>query len=168
VIGVARTFDQTDLYLQDLVAGSAPVAVAKDLPATFDGEVVRGRLYLRTNLDAPTYRLYLVDPERPAQEDWREIVPPRDDAVLDSVRVTGSALALSYLERASSRLRLADLHGGGVREILLPAIGSLFGLTGEWDGEELFYGFTSYTVPPTVYRLDLRGGTRVWWRRFAA
>jgi prolyl oligopeptidase len=168
VIGVARTFDQTDLYLQDLVAGSAPVAVAKDLPATFDGEVVRGRLYLRTNLDAPTYRLYLVDPERPAREDWREIVPPRDDAVLDSVRVTGSALALSYLERASSRLRLADLHGGGVREILLPAIGSLFGLTGEWDGEELFYGFTSYTVPPTVYRLDLRGGTRVWWRRFAA
>ena len=168
VIGVARTFDQTDLYLQDRVAGTPPVPVAKDLPATFDGEVVRGRLYLRTNLDAPTYRLYLVDPEQPARAGWREIVPPRADAVLDGFKVAGSALALSYLERASSRLRLADLDGNEVRDVALPTIGSLFGLTGEWDGAEVFYGFTSYTVPPTVYRLELPAGTSTLWRRVAA
>jgi len=168
VIGVARTFDQTDLYLQDLVAGTPPVPVAKDVPATFDGEVVRGRLYLRTNLDAPTYRLYLVDPERPAREGWREIVPPRTDAVLDGFRITGSTLALSYLKRAASRLRLADLEGNGVREVALPTIGSLFGLSGEWDGDELYYGFTSYTVPPTVYRLALPAGTTELWRRVDA
>ena len=168
VIGVARTFDQTDLYLQDLVARTPPVPVAKDVPATFDGEVVRGRLYLRTNLDAPTYRLYLVDPERPAREGWREIVPPRTDAVLDGFRITGSTLALSYLERAASRLRLADLEGNGVREVALPTIGSLFGLSGEWDGDELYYGFTSYTVPPTVYRLALPAGTTELWRRVDA
>jgi prolyl oligopeptidase len=168
VIGVARTFDQTDLYLQDLVAGSPPVPVAKDVPATFDGEVVRGRLYLRTNLDAPTYRLYVVEPERPAREGWREIVPPRADAVLDGFRITGSTLALSYLERAASRLRLADLEGNGVREVALPTIGSLFGLSGEWDGDELYYGFTSYTVPPTVYRLALPAGTTELWRRVDA
>ena len=168
VIGVARTFDQTDLYLQDLAAGTAPVAVAKDLPATFDGVVVRGRLYLRTNLDAPTYRLYLVDPERPARDGWREIILPQPDAVLESVRVTGSALALSYLERASSRLRVTDLDGGEMREVPLPTIGSLFGVSGEWDGDELFYGFTSYTVPPTVFRLDLRAGANELWRRVEA
>jgi prolyl oligopeptidase len=168
VIGVARTFDQTDLYLQDLVAGSPPVPVAKDVPATFDGEVVRGRLYLRTNLDAPTYRLYVVEPERPAREGWREIVPPRADAVLDGFRITGSTLALSYLERAASRLRLADLEGNGVCEVALPTIGSLFGLSGEWDGDELYYGFTSYTVPPTVYRLALPAGTTELWRRVDA
>ena len=168
VIGVARTFDQTDLYLQDLVARTPPVPVAKDVPATFDGEVVRGRLYLRTNLDAPTYRLYLVDPERPAREGWREIVPPRTDAVLDGFRITGSTLALSYLKRAASRLRLADLEGNGVREVALPTIGSLFGLSGEWDGDELYYGFTSYTVPPTVYRLALPAGTTELWRRVDA
>ncbi len=168
VIGVARTFDQTDLYLQDLVAGTPPVPVAQDLPATFDGEVIRGRLYLRTNLDAPTYRLYLVDPERPAREGWREIVPPRADAVLDGFRVTASTLALSYLERAASRLRLADLEGNGAREVALPTIGSLFGLSGEWDGDEMFYGFTSYTVPPTVYRLELPAGTSELWRRVDA
>ena len=75
LIGVARTFDQTDLYLQDRHAGAQPVAVARDLPATFEGEIAHGRLFLRTNLDAPTYRLYVVDPEQPAREGWREIDP---------------------------------------------------------------------------------------------
>jgi prolyl oligopeptidase len=149
IIGVARTFDQTDLYLLDRVAGGEPVPVAKDLPASFDGEVAHGRLFLRTNLDAPTYRLYVVDPARPSRDRWREIVAPRADAVLESVTVTGRGLALGYLERASSRLRLTDLEGGDARDVHLPTLGSMFGTGAEWDGRELFYGFSSYTVPPS-------------------
>jgi prolyl oligopeptidase len=164
VIGVARTFDQTDLYLQDRRSGAPPVAVAKDLPASFEGEVAHGQLFMRTNLEAPTYRLYAVDPERPAREHWREIVPPRADAVLEGVRISARHLALSYLERASSRLRLADHGGGGLREVALPTIGSLFGAGTEWDGNELFYGFSSYTVPPGVHRVDLETGAAELWR----
>jgi prolyl oligopeptidase len=172
LVSVARTFDQTDLYLGDRNAGEpmAPplVAVAENLPASFDGEVAHGRLFLRTNLDAPTYRLYEVDPEHPARGHWREIVPARPGAVLEGVRVVGDELALSYLERASSRLRLADLDGGLRREVELPTLGSLFGLGGEWDGHELFFGFSSYTVPPTVYRIDLVTGEQTLWRRVEA
>jgi prolyl oligopeptidase len=163
VIGVARTFDQTDLYLMDRRGAAPPVPVAKDLPASFEGEVAHGRLFMRTNLDAPTYRLYVVDPERPQQERWREIVPPRADAVLEGVRVTARHLALSYLERASSRLRLTDHQGAGLRELTLPTLGSLFGTGVEWDGNELFYGFSSYTVPPSVYRVDLASGSEELW-----
>ncbi|HYC31631.1 MAG TPA: prolyl oligopeptidase family serine peptidase, partial [Gemmatimonadales bacterium] len=168
LIGVARTFDQTDLYLLDRAGTGEPLAVAKDLPASFDGEVAHGRLFLRTNLDAPTYRLYAVDPERPAREGWREIVPPRADAVLESVTVAATTLALGYLERASSRLRLAGLDGESVREVPLPTLGSLFGTGAEWDGGELFYGFSSYTVPPSVYRIDLERGRTELWRRVEA
>ncbi|MBA3259192.1 MAG: S9 family peptidase [Gemmatimonadales bacterium] len=168
LIGVARTFDQTDLYLQDLASGSAPVAVARDLPATFDGEIAHGRLFLRTNLDAPTYRIYVVDPARPARELWHEIVPPREDAVLEGMRVAGNRLALSYLEHASSRLRLSDLEGRQPREVHLPGLGSLFGTGAEWNGRELFFGFSSYAVPPSVYRIDLDGGGQTLWQRVEA
>jgi prolyl oligopeptidase len=167
-IGVARTFDQTDLYLQDLERGGPPVPVAKDLPATFDGEIAHGRLFLRTNLDAPTYRIYVVEPERPERDRWRELVPSRPDAVLDGMRVTRRHLALSYLERASSRLRLADHEGHPLREVELPTLGSLFGIGAEWDGEELFYGFSSYTVPPSIYRIDLGSGEQRLWQRVEA
>jgi prolyl oligopeptidase len=173
LIGVARTFDQTDLYLGDRrAAAGAPapplVAVAENLPASFDGEIVHGRLFLRTNLDAPTYRLYEVDPEHPKRGHWRELVPPRPDAVLEGMRVVGDWLALSYLEHASSRLRLADLDGGLRREVALPTLGSLFGLGGEWDGHELFFGFSSYTVPPSIYRIDLVTDEQTLWRRVEA
>jgi prolyl oligopeptidase len=173
IISVARTFDQTDLYLGDRNAagwGPAPslVPVAENLPFSFDGEIVRGRLYLRTNLDAPTYRMYEVNPEHPQRGHWRELVPPRADAVLDGARVVGDRLVLSYLERASSRLRLADLVGGLRHDVALPTLGSLFGIGAEWDGHELFYGFSSYTVPPSVYRIDLAADRQTLWRRVEA
>ena len=120
--------------------------------------MAHGRLYLRTNLDAPTYRLYVVDPEQPPRERWREIVPPRPDAVLEGVARHRRHLALSYLERAASRLRLADHDGPAGARSTLPTLGSLFGVGAEWDGDELFYGFSSYTVPPSVYRIDLPTG----------
>jgi prolyl oligopeptidase len=168
LIEVARTFDQTDLYLRDLATSGPLVPVAENLPALFQGEVAHGRLFIRTNLDAPTYRLFTADPEHPEQEAWREIVEPRADAVLESATVTLHRLALAYLERASARLRITDLEGRTAEEVTLPALGSLFGIGAEWDGQELFYGFSSYTVPPSVYRIDLRTGRSTLWKRVEA
>ena len=165
LIGVARTFDQTDLYIRDLASDGPLIPIAENLPASFEGEIAHGRLFLRTNLDAPTYRLYQVDPEHPERSAWREIVPPRPDAVLDSATVAGDRLALAYLEQASSRLRLTDLEGRSVQEVSLPALGSLFGVGAEWNGRELFYGFSSYTIPPSVYRIDLVTGVSSLWKR---
>jgi len=168
VVSVARTFDQTDLYIQDLSSGAEMVPVARDLPASFDGEIAHGRLFMRTNLDAPTYRLYVVDPEHVSRSEWREIVPPRDNAVLETVAIARNRLALGYLERASSRLRLTDHDGGSIQEVVLPTLGSLFGVAAEWDGNEVFYGYSSYTLPPSVYRIDLSSGTSSLWKRVEA
>ena len=168
LISVARTFDETDLYIRDLATDGPLRVVAENLAASFDGQVAHGQLFIRTNLDAPTYRLYAARPEQPDRNRWREIVPPAEEAVLENVTVAANRLALSYLEQAASRLRLTDLEGRLAQEIELPALGSLFGVTAEWDGEELFYGFSSYTVPPSVYRLDFGGGASGLWRRVDA
>ncbi|MEP6572083.1 MAG: prolyl oligopeptidase family serine peptidase [Gemmatimonadota bacterium] len=165
VIGVARTFDQTDLYLQDRLTKGPLVPVAKDLPATFDAQIDGNQLYIRTNLEASNYRLFVADVRNPSREHWREIIPTRADAVFDGFMLLKDRLALSYLERASSRLRLADREGNLLNEIELPAIGSLFGWGGEFDGDELFFGFSSFTVPPSIYRLDVRTGDRELWQR---
>ncbi|HEU4648559.1 MAG TPA: prolyl oligopeptidase family serine peptidase [Gemmatimonadales bacterium] len=168
LLSVSRTFDQNDLWIQDLATGTDPVAIAKDLPAIFDAEVVEGTVYVRTNLHAPTYGLYALDATRPELASARTLVAPRTDAVLDGATVVGRHLALTYLERATSRLELAARDGTSVRGVALPGLGSIFGIGAEWDGEELFYGFTSYTVPPSVYRIDLRTGAETLWRRVEA
>ena len=137
VIGVARTFDQTDLYLQDLPAGTPPVPVAQDLPASFDGEVVHGRLFLRTNLDAPTYRLYRGRSGAARRESAGGRSFRREPTPCSRVlRIAGDRLALSYLERASraSAWPISRADGAAGRG---PAHArqSLFGLAGEWDGQ---------------------------------
>lgn len=168
IVTVARTFDQTDLYLQERAGGGPLVPVVQNLPFSFDGQVVGDRLYIRTNLEAPNYRLLVTDPRSPGQAGWHELVATRADAVLDGVMITRARLVLSYLERATSRLQLAELDGTNRAELELPTIGSVFGWGAEPDGMELFYGFSSYTVPPSVYRVDLGTGVTTLWRRVEA
>ena len=104
--------------------GSALVAVAENLPATFDGEIAHGRLFLRTNLDAPTYRLYVVDPERPARERTGARSCRRDRMrCWKASRCTADRLALE-LPRAG--LLPAPAHrprGRHRREVALPTLG---------------------------------------------
>jgi prolyl oligopeptidase len=69
------------------------------------------------------------------------------------------------MERAASRLRLTDLEGKSQQEVPLPTLGSLTGTGAEWDGRELFYGFSSFTVPPSVYRIDLESRTTTLWQQ---
>lgn len=168
LITVARTFDQTDLYLADREGDGTLVPVVENLPALFEGQVVRGRLYIRTDIEAPTYGLYEADPLSPSRDHWRTLAAPRPDAVLEGVVVARDRIALSYLERATSRLMIAALDGSALHEIALPGVGSTFGLAAEPDGEELFYGFSSFAVAPSVYRIALAAETQILWRRVEA
>jgi prolyl oligopeptidase len=63
---------------------------------------------------------------------------------------------------------VTDHDGRNPRQVRLPTLGSLFGMGAEWDGHELFYGFSSYTVPPGVYRMDLDTGASELWRQVEA
>jgi prolyl oligopeptidase len=82
--------------------------------------------------------------------------------------MVGGHLVCDILHRASSRLRLHALDGRLVQEVPLPALGTLAGWGGEWDGDALYYGFVSFTVAPTVYRFDFGTGESSLWQRVEA
>jgi prolyl oligopeptidase len=151
-----------DRPLSPVPPGTGLVPVVTGIEALFIPEVQNDRLYLRTNHEAPNYRIFAVDPENPAREKWREVVPEGPD-VIDGHDVVGGHLICDVLHRASSRLRLHALDGRLVREVPLPTLGTLTGWGGEWDGDALYYGFASFTVAPTVYRYDFRGEASVPW-----
>ncbi|HZU75938.1 MAG TPA: prolyl oligopeptidase family serine peptidase [Dehalococcoidia bacterium] len=161
---VSLGWDQADVYLRSLAAPDAGwVTVAEDVPALFWGEVYRDTLYLFTNENAPHYKVVAVPAAAPERENWREVAPERPDAVLTGGGIVGGRLALDYLVNASSRLELRGLDGAPLGEAALPALGSLAGISGEPDGDELFYGYTSFTTPMTVYRMEFAAGTTGEW-----
>ena len=128
-ISVSLGWTRTDVYLQDLASGGPLVTVVEGEDATFGVDLRNDRLFLHTNLGARRFRLLAVSPERPARENWREILPEGDD-VLEGAGVVGTRLLALRLRDASSRLVLHDLEGAVLREIALPALGTVAGLTG--------------------------------------
>ncbi len=122
------------------------------------------RFYVRTNQGAPRYRVFRVDPKKPGRKHWAEIIPEGPD-VLDGVAAVGPKLAVTYMHQAASRLRLFDADGKNEQEVPLPTLGTLAGLGAQWDGDEILYGFQSFTVAPTVYRYGFKSGKPELWQQ---
>jgi prolyl oligopeptidase len=121
-------------------------------------EVVDGKVLVHTNEDAPNFRVVLVDPKNPAKDNWQTIIPEKPD-VLSGAGTAGGYLFCNYLKDANSKIFQHKLDGSLIREIGLPALGSAGGFGGKRDEKTLFYGFTSFTYPPTIYKFDPATGT---------
>jgi prolyl oligopeptidase len=147
---------KSEVFIKDrLKPDSAFVPLVEKVPAVFDMTVRNDRLYVHTNENAPRYCLFQVDPLKPQRSNWVEVIPEGDD-VLEHVASISDTLAALYMHQASSRLRLFDRNGRPLQELKLPALGTVAGLGGEWDGRELLFGFQSVMAAPSVYRMDLQ------------
>jgi prolyl oligopeptidase len=153
---------KTELYVKDLVKNGPVVTIVNDIEATFGGEIIGDKLYIRTNWKAPKYRLMEADLKDPAREKWRELMP-QGDAVLEEASFVGGRMALLTTKDVVSHLKIYDLHGKLLSEISPPALGSLSGLGGWWDSKEAFFSFHSFHVPTTIYRYDIATGKKTIW-----
>lgn len=113
--------------------------------------------YVLTDKNAPKQRIVAIDLRDPAPSKWRTIVPESDD-VLQTARIIGGRLVTLYLKDASSRIRFFALDGKPEGELPLPGIGSASAISGRPDETEMFYGFTSFLYPTTIFRYDLATG----------
>ena len=113
--------------------------------------------YVLTDLDAPRKRVVAIDTRRPERARWREIIPQGDD-VIESVQIIHDTFVANYLHDAHSRIRLLSLDGRLLRELSLPTLGTVGGITGQRRDDEMFYAFTSFLYPTTIFRYDFRAG----------
>lgn len=126
----------------------------------YDYEIVgvaNGKIFLSTNDGAPRNRLVAIDPKSPKKENWITVIP-ENEHVLQSVSIFNNQLIALYLEHASHRLYQLNLNGELVKQIELPGLGTVGGLSGEMKGDVFFYSYSSFTVPSSVYRYNLTTG----------
>ncbi|HEX2715286.1 MAG TPA: prolyl oligopeptidase family serine peptidase [Candidatus Acidoferrales bacterium] len=157
--------DRTEVYLQDVAKQGPIVPLVNDIPARFFAYVAGDTVFLHTNWNAPKGRILSTGVQDLAREHWREVVP-QSDAVIEDVAPVGGRLAVLLTQNASSRLKLYEPGGKLIRELELPAIGSVSSLGGRWTSKELFFTFESFHIPETIYRYDLaKHAQEVWARR---
>jgi prolyl oligopeptidase len=167
LITVEQGWTKTELYLQDLQASTAPVRITEGKNFLYGGEIYKGKIFITTNEDAPRYRAFVADASSPSRAGWKEIIP-QNDAVLQGVNVVNGLLLANYEKNASSQLRLFETGGKPLGDVALPAIGTVYGLGGKWDRKEVFFAFQSFTIPDSVYQIDLTTRSTALWNKVEA
>ncbi|MES2524904.1 MAG: prolyl oligopeptidase family serine peptidase [Gemmatimonadota bacterium] len=114
-------------------------------------------LLVLTNRNAPNRRLVLIDPANPAESEWKTIIAERTET-LEGVTSAGGRLFATYLKDVTTRAYVFDMDGTLEREIALPGLGTAGGFGGERDATSVFYTYTSFNAPPTVYRYHIATG----------
>jgi prolyl oligopeptidase len=149
--------DLKDGQHPDLAA--KPVALLDAFDAGYgfaanDGPV----FYFLTDLAAPRKRLVAIDTRHPEPARWREVIPQGAD-VIENVALVHDTFVLTLLHDAHSSLKLFALDGRPLGEIMLPALGAVGDLSAESRHDtELFFSFTSFLYPTTIFRHDFATG----------
>jgi len=167
LINVEHGWTRTEMYLQDLQTKNPPLEITTGRDFLYGAEFFEGKLYITTNEDAPHYRVFVADATNAKRDSWKELIP-QTDAVLQSASVTGGKLLAQYEHNATSELKLFGLDGKKLADIPLPALGDVFSTSGRYDRNEIFFGFQSFTVPPSVYRVDLTDVKSALWAKVDA
>jgi prolyl oligopeptidase len=158
------TDERNRIYYLDMVDPALPqldgdvVQLLDDFDASYsiigNDESV---FYVLTNNGAPRYRLVGIDVNHPEPEHWREIIPEQGD-VLVWVDIIHDSFVAEYMHDAHSRVALYEMDGRYVRDLELPTIGSVGSINGEREEAEMFYSFTSFLYPQTIFRYDFTSG----------
>lgn len=114
-------------------------------------------LLMLTNHEAPNKKLVLTKYDNADPAHWKDIIPEKEN-VLEGASLVGELLIAQYLKDASSKAYFYKPDGTFVRELELPAIGTLAGFNGKKNKNTAFYGFTSFTFPSSVYKYNVTTG----------
>ncbi len=159
IIYVSQGTDGTELYCKDLSANQ------KDFTMIFKGfddnatiiNNVGEKLLMQTDADAPNQKIVLIDPKNSAKDKWETVVPEKEE-LLESTGTAGGKLFVSYLKDVTTRVYQYDMAGKMEHEIELPTLGTASGFSGRMEDKIIFYTFTSFVYPPTIYKYDIASG----------
>jgi prolyl oligopeptidase len=115
---------------------------------------VGAKFLIRTNKNAPNGRVVLIDPKNPDEKTWQDVLPERPEP-LQSTGTAGGKLFASWRKDVATRAYVFGLDGKLENEIVLPGVGTAGGFGGLKDDKHVFYSFTSFNFPPTIYKYDI-------------
>ncbi|MGC2531780.1 MAG: prolyl oligopeptidase family serine peptidase [Candidatus Sulfotelmatobacter sp.] len=167
LITVSQGWTKTELFLVDLRKGTPPTRITTGKNFLYSGTLYNGRVYIVTNEDAPRFRVFMAEVGNYDRDDWQEIIP-QAGGVLKDAELWGGKIFAQYEQNATSQLKIFDLGGVLLSSLALPVIGGVFASQGKWDRDEVFYGFESFTIPPSIYRYDLKSGKTTLWAKVDA
>lgn len=165
IIYASESTSGNELYYQDI---SSPGNDIKPIVTGFDNDhyIVDNeneRFLIHTNLDAPNNRLVELNISEPSPENWKDVIAETENVM--NISTAGGSLFASYMVDVKSKILQYDYNGKLIREVKLPAIGTAGGFGAEKEDKELYYSFTSFTYPGTIFKYTIATGeSEMYWK----
>ena len=158
VVTVAVSTTGNELYIKDLKKPGNKFTVVvgnfNNDHSVLDND--GSKLFIVTNLNAPNKKVVSVDAEKPGVENWIDLIPETEN-VLEPAAGSGYLFA-HYMIDAISKVKQYDRNGALIREITLPGLGTASGFAAKREDKDVYFSFTNYIIPVTIYKLDPKTG----------
>nr|WP_309758383.1 prolyl oligopeptidase family serine peptidase [Flavobacterium sp.] len=161
VITAANSTYGNELYIKDLTKPNSPIVTIVDNFKS-DNNIIEnegGKLFIETDLNAPNKRIVTVDVNNPKPENWKDFIAETENVLSPSTG--GGYFFANYMKDAVSLVKQYDYSGKLVREIKLPGVGTAGGFSGKKKEKNLYFSFTNYITPGSIFSLDTKTGTSV-------
>jgi prolyl oligopeptidase len=169
VISCAESTTGNELFIKDLNFPDGKVeSKIIQLVKGFDNDHwivdnIGTKLIVHTNYNAPNNRVVSFDISAPEKENWKDLIPETENVL--SISKAGGYLFASYMVDVQSKVYQYDFNGKKIREIELPGIGSAEDFNAKKEDAFLYYVFTSFTYPSTLFKYDIAKGTsEMYWK----
>ena len=165
IISAAVSTSGNKLFIKDLTQPESQLRTILDSTDS-DSHIidnVGSKLFILTNRNAPNKKVVTVEADNPTPENWKDLIPETQNVL--SVGTGGGYFFAEYMVDAISKVYQYDDQGTMIREIALPGLGSAGGFGGKKKATDLYFTFTNYNSPETIYKLDIKTGKyTVYWK----
>jgi prolyl oligopeptidase len=163
VVSAAQTTSGNQVYIKRLSGGDF-IQIQDDYDARCSViENIGNDFFMNTNIDAPNYRVVRVNVNHPEQAAWQDIIPESQNVLRASAG--GGKIFANYLIDAKTAIFQYNMDGTLDWEIKLPGIGSGRDFNEKFDATELYYSFTSFTYPTSIFKYSIKTGESELYRR---
>ena len=158
VVTAAVSTSGNKLFIKDLTQPESELMTILDTTDS-DSQIidnVGSKLFILTNRNAPNKKVVTVEAENPTMENWTDLIPETQNVL--SVGTGGGYFFAEYMVDAISKVYQYNNQGKMLRQIALPGLGSASGFGGKKKETELYFSFTNYNNPESIYKLDIKTG----------
>ncbi len=157
IISASTSTSGNELYYKDLTKNGPIVNLVNNFNNDHDVLDNEGtKFYLVTNYNAPNKKVVTFDLKNPKMENWIDFIPETENVL--SPTTGGGYIFAEYMKDAVTFVQQYDYTGKLIRDIELPGVGSAGGFGGKKEETTLYYSFTNYITPGTIYSYEPKSG----------
>ncbi|MEA3450840.1 MAG: prolyl oligopeptidase family serine peptidase, partial [Bacteroidota bacterium] len=159
--------DEKYLFINEWKGTSGSIIYFKDIEKNgefvklndnfdYDYNIIKhidGKLLIKTNYNAPNYKVFAVDPNNPELENWVDFLPETDD-VLESISFGKEKIIVEYMHDVKSVLKIYDFNAKFIADVELPGIGNVSSVSANKDDNFFLYKFSSFTTPGNIIKFS--------------